>query len=267
MIAHLPLASHPNPKRVLVIGGGDGGVLREVLKHPSVEKAVLCDIDEAVPRVSKLYLPNMYAGFDDPRVTLHIGDGFEFLKREETRGAYDVIITDSSDPEGPAAALFEKPYFQLLRDALAPGGTISTQGECMWIHLPLIAGILESTRTIFPNVEYAYTTIPSYPSGQIGFVVASLDGKRDLRTPLRTPANCRYWSPEIHRSAFVLPEFARKAISPSSSSADAATTAKSGGKRTLLLGSGFVAAPAADYILRRQENELMIGPSSVPRPD
>lgn len=88
MIAHLPLASHPNPKSVLVIGGGDGGVLREVLKHPSVETAVLCDIDEAVPRVSKLYLKNMARGFDDPRVTLYIGDGFEFLKAKE--GQFDV---------------------------------------------------------------------------------------------------------------------------------------------------------------------------------
>ena len=98
MIAHIPLASHPNPKNVLVIGGGDGGVLREILKHPSIETAVLVDIDEAVPRVSKLYLKEMAKGFDDPRVTLHIGDGFKWL--QENKGSYDVIITDSSDPVG-----------------------------------------------------------------------------------------------------------------------------------------------------------------------
>lgn len=259
MIAHLPLSSHPNPKAVLVIGGGDGGVLREVLKHPSIERAVLCDIDEAVPRVSKDYLPNMYAGFNDPRVTLHIGDGFEFLQRDATRGAYDVIITDSSDPEGPAKALFEKPYFQLLKDALAPGGTIATQGECIWLHLPLIAEVLESTRSLFPNVDYAFTSIPSYPSGTIGFVIASLDAQRDLRKPVRELQNTRYWSPAIHNAAFQMPEFARRAIQPSSATVDAAVTAKQGGKRVLLLGSGFVAQPAADYILRRPENELTIG--------
>lgn len=92
MIAHLPLNSHPNPENVLVIGGGDGGVLREVLKHPSVKSATLCDIDEAVPRVSKDYLPHMAAGFNDPRVTLYIGDGFQFLRDQV--GKFDVIITD-----------------------------------------------------------------------------------------------------------------------------------------------------------------------------
>ena len=105
MIAHLPLASHPNPVSVLVIGGGDGGVLREVLKHPSVKSAVLCDIDEAVPRVSKAFLPHMAAGFDDPRVTVHIGDGFKFL--DDKKCEFDVIITDSSDPVGPANSLFQ----------------------------------------------------------------------------------------------------------------------------------------------------------------
>jgi spermidine synthase len=92
MIAHLPLNSHPNPEHVLVIGGGDGGVLREVLKHPSVKTATLVDIDEAVPRVSKTFLPHMAAGFNDPRVTVHIGDGFQYLRDQV--GKFDVIITD-----------------------------------------------------------------------------------------------------------------------------------------------------------------------------
>jgi len=116
MITHLAMFSHPNPKKVLVIGGGDGGVLREVIKHKGVEEAILCDIDEAVPRVSKMFLPHMAAGFDDPRVKVHIGDGFKFL--EDYKNEFDVIITDSSDPEGPAESLFQKPYFQLLHGAL-----------------------------------------------------------------------------------------------------------------------------------------------------
>jgi spermidine synthase len=256
MIAHIPLSSHPNPKSVLVIGGGDGGVLREVLKHPSVEHAVLCDIDEAVPRVSKQFLPHMAAGFNDDRVTLHIGDGFKFL--QEKKGEFDVIITDSSDPEGPAEALFQKPYFELLKGALKPGGSISTQGECIWLHLPLIEKLLASTRTLFPQVEYAYTSIPSYPSGTIGFVVASLDEKRDLKAPLRSVSPTRYWSPSVHRASFVLPEFARTAIAGSPS---AGPSGAKGGKKVLLLGSGFVAQPAADYVLRRPDNELTIGTS------
>ena len=127
MITHLAMNSHPNPKQVLVIGGGDGGVLREVIKHPSVEHATLVDIDEMVPAVSKKYLPKMAVGFDSPKTSLHIGDGFKFL--EGKKDQYDVIITDSSDPEGPAEVLFQKPYFELLNAALKDGGVITTQGQ------------------------------------------------------------------------------------------------------------------------------------------
>lgn len=126
MITHLAMNSHPDPKKVLVIGGGDGGVLREVVKHESVDEAVLCDIDEAVIRLSKKYLPGMSVSYQHPKVKTHIGDGFEFLKARKNE--FDVIITDSSDPEGPAESLFQKPYFELLRDALRDGGVITTQG-------------------------------------------------------------------------------------------------------------------------------------------
>jgi spermidine synthase len=126
MIAHLALNAHPNPKKVLVIGGGDGGVLREVVKHDTVEEAILCDIDEAVIRLSKKYLRGMAVGFEHPNVTVHVADGFEFLKNHVNE--FDVIITDSSDPEGPAESLFQKPYFELLYAALRDGGVITTQG-------------------------------------------------------------------------------------------------------------------------------------------
>lgn len=126
MITHLAMNSHPDPKKVLVIGGGDGGVLREVVKHPSVETAILCDIDEAVIRLSKKFLPHMSIGFQHPKVKTYIGDGFQFLR--DRKNEFDVIITDSSDPEGPAEALFQKPYFELLNGALREGGVIATQG-------------------------------------------------------------------------------------------------------------------------------------------
>lgn len=149
MITHLAMNSHPNPKRVLVIGGGDGGVLREVVKHDCVEEAILCDIDEvrfppspcplppsrtlladathqAVIRLSKEFLPGMSVGFDHEKTKVHIGDGFKFL--DTYKNHFDVIITDSSDPEGPAESLFQKPYFQLMHDALREGGVITTQG-------------------------------------------------------------------------------------------------------------------------------------------
>ncbi|CAA90820.1 spermidine synthase Srm1 [Schizosaccharomyces pombe] len=222
MIAHLALNSHPNPKKVLVIGGGDGGVLREVVKHECVEEAILCDIDEDVIKVSKQYLPEMSAGFNHPKVKVHIGDGFKFL--QDYQNTFDVIITDSSDPDGPAEALFQKPYFQLLSDALRGGGVITTQAECMWIHLGVISNVLTAVKTVFPNVRYAYTTIPTYPSGSIGFVVASKDASIDLSKPLRkwSPEEenklCKYYNSEIHAASFVLPTFARDVVDKATSS-------------------------------------------------
>ncbi|VEU21408.1 DEKNAAC102550 [Brettanomyces naardenensis] len=216
MITHLALNSHPNPKKVLVIGGGDGGVLREILKHETVEEAHLCDIDDAVIRVSKKYLPDMSVSYQNPKVHVHIGDGFEFLKKYQD--TFDVIITDSSDPEGPAQSLFQEPYFKLLSDALTEKGVITTQGECIWIHLPLIKEVQNDCKKVFPTVEYAYCTIPTYPSGQIGFMVCSKDKNANLKKPLRSvdPETelklYKYYNKEIHEASFVLPNFARKAL-------------------------------------------------------
>ncbi len=112
--------------QVLVIGGGDGGVLREVVKHDCVEQVTLVEIDEVVVKVAKKYLPAMAAGFQHPKVKVVIGDGFEYLKNNV--GTYDVIITDSSDPVGPAEALFSETFYGLMHDSLTPGGIICTQG-------------------------------------------------------------------------------------------------------------------------------------------
>ena len=120
------MMSHPNPRRILVVGGGDGGVLREIFKHSNVEKADLCEIDEDVIKISRECLPGMAAGLDNPKANIHIGDGMAFVKGKTNE--YDVIITDSSDPVGPATALFEAPYFQDLYNALREGGVICNQG-------------------------------------------------------------------------------------------------------------------------------------------
>lgn len=195
--------------------------------------------------------------FDDPRVTVFIGDGFKFLA--DNTGQYDVIITDSSDPEGPAASLFQKPFFQLISDALTPDGNACSQGECLWVHLPLIRELRDTTASIFPTVEYAFTTIPTYPAGQIGFTMSSKAQGRDLKTPLREIPDCRYYNAQVHRAAFVLPEFGRamleerKLITP-----DLSRAALSGPKKILLLGSGFVARPTADYLTRFKTNALTV---------
>lgn len=216
MIAHLALNSHPNPKKVLVIGGGDGGVLREIVKHDVVEEAWLCDIDEAVIRLSKQYLPEMSASYSHPKVKTYIGDGLQFLR--DYQNTFDVIITDSSDPEGPAESLFQEDYFKLLSSALTEKGVISTQAESMWIHLPIIKDLKKACGSIFPVTEYAYTTIPTYPTGQIGFMVCSKDKNANVKKPLREVTEeeeaklYKYYNKRIHEASFVLPTWVEKEL-------------------------------------------------------
>lgn len=217
MIAHLALNSHPNPKKALVVGGGDGGVLREILKHQSIEEAWLCDIDETVIKVSKKYLPEMSKSYEDPRVKIHIGDGFKFLA--DYKNQFDVIITDSSDPEGPAESLFQKSYFELLNGALTEKGVITTQAENIFLHMPIISKLKKDCKEIFPVAEYGYCLIPTYPSGSIGFMVCSKDANADVTKPVKfewtdefVDKNMKYYTKQIHEASFVLPNFAHKAL-------------------------------------------------------
>ena len=216
MITHLAMNSHPNPRKALVIGGGDGGVLRDILKHELIEEAWLCDIDEDVIKVSKQFLPEMAKSYEDPRTKVHIGDGFKFLA--DYQNTFDVIITDSSHPEGPAESLFQKPYFELLKGALTEKGVITTQAESIWLHMDIISKLKQDCRQIFPVAEYAYTSIPTYPSGTIGFMVCSKDEKAQVKTPLRRfseefeDANLRYYNSQVHEASFVLPQWANKIL-------------------------------------------------------
>ncbi|PON59316.1 Spermidine/spermine synthase [Parasponia andersonii] len=223
MITHLPLCSIPNPKKVLVIGGGDGGVLREVARHSSVEQVDICEIDKMVVDVSKQFFPDVAIGYEDPRVTLHIGDGVAFLKAVP-EGTYDAIIVDSSDPIGPAQELFEKPFFQSVARALRPGGVVCTQAESIWLHMHIIEDIVANCRHIFKgSVNYAWTTVPTYPSGVIGFMLCSTEGPHvDFKHPVnpidahestnKSGRPLKFYNSEIHTAAFCLPSFAKRLI-------------------------------------------------------
>jgi spermidine synthase len=217
MITHIPLFAHPNPKKVLIIGGGDGGVLREICRHESVELIHMCEIDGKVIETAKTFFGSSTAtAYSDPRLSLFLMDGAIFLQTQTER--YDVIVVDASDPVGPAESLFQSTFFQSLKSVLSPGGIICTQGECQWLHLPIITSLMAHCSQLFPIVEYAYTTIPTYPSGQIGFIICGLIEEKDaIRNPSRTPSEqmqsqLRYYNSEIHRSAFVLPEFTKREI-------------------------------------------------------
>ncbi|XP_059051423.1 spermidine synthase [Achroia grisella] len=214
MISFLPLCCHKNPEKVLIVGGGDGGVAREVAKHPKVKEIVQVEIDAKVIEVSKKYLPFMAVGFESEKLTLHVGDGFEFLKSHEAE--FDVIITDSSDPIGPAVHLFEENYFTLMKKALKPGGIVCSQAGTVWNDLELVTSTLRYCKNQFAVAAYAYASVPTYPSGQIGFVVGSLDKDAKLETPQlvfsredEKAMNLRYYNSEVHKAAFVLPTFVK----------------------------------------------------------
>jgi spermidine synthase len=209
MIAHVPLFAHPNPRHVLIIGGGDGGVAREAERHPCVERIDLCEIDSMVIEASKKFLPFTAVGFNDPRLNVHVEDGAAFVK--DHADAYDVIIVDSSDPVGPAVALFEETFYKSLNRSLRSDGILMTQAESIWLHHDIIKKILTASRNLFNIVAYCFSCVPTYPSGQIGFLCASK--KYEIKRPLRTPdANVRkalrYYTPQIHETSFHLPAFA-----------------------------------------------------------
>ncbi len=216
MMAHIPLFAHPDPKNVLVIGGGDGGVLREIAKHAGVENIDICEIDAMVIEAAKRYIPSLACGYDDPRVTVHIMDGSEFVK--ERQNYYDVIIVDSTDPIGPGEILFGRPFYQAMKGALRSGGIIGSQSESIFLHPDIVRRLVTTTSQLFQYAAYAIIFVPTYPSGNIGTCVASLG--RDVSSPAREPDEAmqqllRYYTSDIHRAAFHLPRFGRELVEQS----------------------------------------------------
>nr|BAS21157.1 spermine synthase [Gentiana triflora] len=223
MITHLPLCSIISPKNVLVVGGGDGGVLAEIARHSSVELIDICEIDKMVIDVSKKFFPQLAVGFDDPRVQLHIGDAVEFL-RDVPAGKYDAIIVDSSDPIGPAQELVEKPFFEAIARALRPGGVLCNMAESMWLHTHLIQHMISHCQEVFRgSVHYAWTSVPTYPSGVIGFIICTTEGPpvdflnpvnpiEKLETETRHRGTLKFYNSEVHKAAFALPTFLKREL-------------------------------------------------------
>ncbi|XP_027359819.1 spermine synthase [Abrus precatorius] len=224
MIAHLPLCSILSPKNVLVVGGGDGGVLREVSRHSSVECIDICEIDKMVIDVSREFFPELAVGFEDSRVHLHVGDAVDFL-RHAPEGKYDAIIVDSSDPVGPAQELVEKPFFETIAKALRPGGVLCNMAESMWLHTHLVQDMISVCRETFKgSVHYAWASVPTYPSGVIGFLLCSTEGPPvDFVNPINPieklegasehRRELRFYNSEMHSAAFALPAFLKREVS------------------------------------------------------
>ena len=211
MLTHIPIYSHPSPEKVLVIGGGDGGVLRELARHDSVKEIDICEIDEEVINASKKYLSSMACGFDDSRVNLHIADGTFFVK--ERQNYYDVIIVDSSDPIGPGEALFEAPFYKAMKTALKTDGVIATQAESFFLHAETVKSLVAICSNLFRYAKYAFMLVPTYPGGNIGICVASdtIDPEKPARSVSgKIQSELRYYNTETHSASFILPENGKK---------------------------------------------------------
>ncbi|XP_050545524.1 spermidine synthase-like isoform X2 [Daktulosphaira vitifoliae] len=193
MISFLPLCSHPNPKKILVVGG---------------------EIDERVVKLTEKYMPFMACGFENKKVTLHIEDGFEFMKKNLQK--FDVIITDSSDPVGPNASLFQKSYIESMKQSLKPGGIICSQVGSIWIKedQSTMMRLSKDCSGVFTKIALATISIPSYPTGNISFLLATNNEEVNFRTPIHKfttdemdQHKLKHYTPELHSASFCIPRF------------------------------------------------------------
>ncbi|KQU17980.1 spermidine synthase [Bacillus sp. Leaf13] len=206
MIVHVPLYTHPNPQKVLVVGGGDGGTIREVLKHPSVTNVVQVEIDEKVVEYSKQHLPNIASEYSNPRVELSVGDGFMHILNSEDE--YDVILVDSTEPVGPAANLFTKGFYAGISKALKENGIFVAQTDNPWFKGDLIRDAIHDTKEIFPIARLYTCNIPTYPSGLWTFTLgAKTHDPLDVNVSRFFDLDTKYYTPELHKASFVLPKF------------------------------------------------------------
>ena len=212
MMSHPALFTHPDPKRVLVIGGGDCGTLHEVLKHPSVELAEQVELDERVTRVSEKFFPELCESNHDPRAKLHFADGIKWVA-DAKPDTYDVIIIDSTDPVGPAAGLFSETFYKNCRRALRPHGVVVGQSESPLFHADLIRSVQKSFKAAgFRDVATLFFPQCTYPSGWWSATMACKDGSvaqfRAKAAAAKTFVT-RYYNHDIHVAAFARPEFLR----------------------------------------------------------
>ena len=215
MMSHPVLFTHPDPKRVLIIGGGDCGTLREVLRHPGVEAATQVDIDEAVTRASERYFPELCEANADPRAALRFDDGIQWVK-DAAPESLDVIIVDSTDPIGPAEGLFTEAFYRDCMTALGPNGLLVQQSESPLYHRELLKAMHGAMRSAgAADVRTLHFPQPTYPSGWWSCTLARkdgpIDGFREADAAAR-PFPTRYYTPAVHHGALALPPFLQQAL-------------------------------------------------------
>lgn len=214
MMSHPALFSHPNPKRVWIIGGGDCGTLREVLKHTNVEKVVQIDIDERVTRLAEIYFPELCESNNDPRAELKFIDGIEWVK-EAAPNSVDVIIVDSTDPVGPAEGLFGREFYRHCVACLSENGLLVQQSESALLHLNLIGDMRDAMlESGFIDVQTLFFPQCIYPSGWWSATMASKSTLVFRENDCAYKSfDTQYYNVDIHHAAMAQPEFFKKALS------------------------------------------------------
>ena len=201
MLTHIAMHANPSPKKVIVIGGGDGGIVREVLKHKSVEKVFFVEIDEQVINVSKKFFPTVSSGIDDPRVEIRVMDGADFVAKR-TSPDIDAVIIDSTDVIGFARSLFTNDFFTSVKNCLTENGLFVTHTESLHFHKDMVIEIQEVLKKVFPVVDLYTTPIATYPGNWWAFAVATNGiSPREVRRPFEI--DTKYYSDEIHRHSFM----------------------------------------------------------------
>ncbi|HQV31556.1 MAG TPA: polyamine aminopropyltransferase [Calditrichia bacterium] len=214
MMSHVPLFVHPEPKRVLVIGGGDGGTVRECLRHSRIEHIDLVDIDELVSEACLEHIPAVAEGLKSPRVTCRYEDGVAFV--EECREQYDIILVDSTDPISVGEGLFTESFYRNCFNLLGEKGILVAQSESPAWQSSVVKRINQKLKKIFPLVHFYQAFIPTYPSGFWTFCMASKGPHplNDFREARYRKANLsfRYYNEELHRGAFALPTYVKELL-------------------------------------------------------
>lgn len=209
MISMVALNSHPDPRKVLIIGGGDGGALREVLRHPRVEKGVLVEIDVRVIQAARDFFPALACSFDNPKAEVIVDDGIKYI--QDHQNEFDVIIIDSTEPVGPAIQLFSAEFYQSCFAALKEDGMLVAQSESPFLNQDVIQMVYRGISQVFPLTNLYLASIPTYPSGLWSFTLGSK--KHDpqvVQTVLDD--NFKYYSPAVHKAAFSLPAFVQDIV-------------------------------------------------------
>jgi len=214
MISHIPMMNHKCPKTVLVIGGGDGGTVREVLKHDTVEKVILCEIDGMVIDVCKKYLPTIAGKLDDPKVEVLVEDAIEYIKDKENE--FDIVLIDSTDPMGPGEGLFTEEFYTNVKKSLKKDGIVAAQSESPVVNKEEIKKMYSLLKKVFPITSTFTSPIPTYPGGYWAWALCSEEVEPlsyiDERRCAEITKSCQVYNKEYHQARFALPNFLKNLL-------------------------------------------------------